>query len=134
VILLETHLGSHNTVHTRQFQALVGILSVEDISVGEYRNLDSLFDRLDLLPVRQSLQTRRSEINSSRTRPKFAIAHSNLTLHFPRSTVARKNTRSRTFHHLRIGYSLLDLGEYTKLGCHGDGEVGVQGIDWKKVS
>lgn len=38
-------------------------------------------------------------------------------------------TRPRTFHHLRIRYRLLDVGEYTELGRHRDGEVGVQSID-----
>ena len=47
--------------------------------------------------------------------------------------MACEDTRSGTFHHLRIRYRLLDLGEYAEFCRYGDGEVGMQSIDCKGV-
>jgi len=135
---LFSHLSRHDSIAAGEIETFLDVLVVEDVSVGEDRDLNGLLDSSNLLPIGESLRfeekkeervsfgpsllTIRSEIVSRCT-------HSLVPLHLPRPSVTSQDLSSSSFEQERVLDRLLGGVEDSELGCYGDVEVDVEDVD-----
>lgn len=99
------YLGGHDSITSRHFETSIHILPIQDIPIGEYRDLEYLFDFSNDFPICQP---------------------SHLAFHLPRPPVTRKDLSTGSFHHFGIGECTFQVGEYTEFGSNWYSEVFVQ--------